>query len=263
MLKSGTIKKTGFALLAVLCVALVPGEKANSADLQEVINAVVALNDAAAASQARIEKVDSATDKLLLRYRDIQRQTESLRVYSQQVEKLVMAQRDKLDKLRADIEQASMMGREITPLMLRMLDTLENFVKLDVPFLLEERNKRLDTLRKMMKSSEVTDADKYRRVLEAYQVEADYARNLDAYRAELDLDGKMTTVEFLRVGRVALIYRTIDGKRAGVWDQTTRSWHTLSSDYFDAIHKGFRIAQNLTAPDLMLLPIPAAKEVTQ
>jgi hypothetical protein len=259
MIKMETGKKFGFALTLVLAVVLLPGERAIGADLQALINTVVAQNKTAAESQDRIEKLDGQTDRLLVQYREVERNIESLRMYSEQVEKLVMAQREKLEKMRLQIDQAAQMGREITPLMIRMLDNLAQFVELDVPFLKEERAKRIGDLRDMMENSDITDSEKYRRVLEAYQVETDYARNLDTYKAKMQLEGKEATVEFLRVGRIALVYRTIDGSKAGVWDQENRKWKALDSDYFDAIHRAFRIGMNLTAPDLMLLPIPAAK----
>ena len=70
----------------------------------------------------------------------------------------------------------------------------------------------------MMSRADVTISEKYRRILEAYQVELDYGRTLEAYEGKLGSGDDARTVQFLRVGRVALLYQTLDGKETGYWD---------------------------------------------
>jgi len=150
-------------------------------------------------------------------------------------------------------------SREVTPLMLRMIDALESFVGLDVPFLEEERADRIVELRDLMHRADVTEAEKYRRLMEAYQVENEYGRTIEAYRSTVDKDDKELTVNFLRVGRIALVYQTLDEAEAGVWNQDQRRWEPLDSSFRTPIRQGLRIARKQSAPDLILLPLPAAK----
>jgi len=140
-----------------------------------------------------------------------------------------------------------------------MIDALAKFIELDVPFLQKERNERVAKLRKIMNRADVTESEKYRRLMEAYQIENEYGRTIEAYRDEIELQNKMTTVDFLRVGRVVLLYQTLDGQQAGMWDQQTRKWKTLPREYLASIPKALRIARKQAAPDLIRLPIPALR----
>jgi hypothetical protein len=139
-----------------------------------------------------------------------------------------------------------------------MIDALDDFVELDVPFLADERHERLKGLRELMSRSDVTDAERYRRIMEAYQVENEYGRTIEAYQGELELDGSTRHVEFLRVGRVAFLYQTLDGSETGVWDHRGGSW-TPAPESRSAVRTGIRIAHKQTAPDLLRLPVPVAE----
>ncbi len=99
--------------------------------------------------------------------------------------------------------------------------------------------------------------------MEAYQIENEYGRTIEAYRATLDLDGKETTVDFLRFGRIALVYQSLDENQTGVWNQQTRSWDELDSSYRSAIRAGLRIARKQSAPDLVTLPLPAPRDALE
>jgi hypothetical protein len=247
--------------ISIAAVILLTPRPTAADKLGKMIDAVAKRNRAAARSQARVDKMADRSESLLREYRSVNKQIESLRVYNAQVQKLVAAQRAQIAGLERRIENAAMVGREVTPLMLRMIDALETFIKLDVPFLQEERTKRVARLRKMMDRSEVPDSEKYRRIMEAFQVENEYGRTIEAYKSKLALGGRKRTVNFLRVGRVVLVYQTLDGKEAGVWDQERRSWQPLSGEHRTSLRRGFRIARKQMAPDLIRLPVPAAKDV--
>ena len=145
-------------------------------------------------------------------------------------------------------------------MMLRMVDTLEQFVQLDMPFLLDERRERIASLKDIMDRADVTTSEKYRRILEAYKVELDYGRNIESYEASIDTGSGPRTVDFLRVGRVALMYQTKDELETGVYNKETGKWEVVN-DYADAVKKGLRIAKKQAAPDLMIMPINAPQEV--
>jgi hypothetical protein len=172
------------------------------------------------------------------------------------MEQLIASQDMEMASLRRQIDDVEVVGRGVTPLMLKMIDSLDAFVTLDVPFLKEERSRRLAGLRDLMGRADVTNSEKYRRLLEAYQIENDYGRTIEAYRGTLP-DGR--TVDFLRVGRIALVYQSLDADEAAVWDQAGGQWVELDSSYRMAIKQGLRIARKQSAPDLIRLPLPAAQ----
>jgi len=139
--------------------------------------------------------------------------------------------------------------------MARMIDTLSTFVELDIPFLAEERSTRIAGLNYMLTRADVSVSEKFRRVLEAYQVEVEYGRTIEAYTGIQKVDGQELDVDFLRIGRVSFIYRSRDGKLIGMWDKSSMSWQVLGDEYRSDINKAMRIARKQLAPDLIIVPI--------
>ena len=252
----------GWLLLALVASLAASAAGARAADqLDQVVAQRVEGNQAGAQSQVRVDKLSDETDKLAGEYRSVLQQIDALRIYNRQVEGLISAQDAEMASLRRQIDDVELVGRQVTPLMLEMITALESFVELDVPFLLEERDRRVSALRELMERADVTDSERFRRILEAYQVENEYGRTIEAYSGELTLAGKSRTVDFLRVGRTVFIYRTRDGVEVGAWDQKAREWQQLSSEYRGAVLQGLRIARKQAAPDLLRLPVQAAEAV--
>ena len=146
--------------------------------------------------------------------------------------------------------------------MTKMITTLESFVSLDMPFLPQERAKRVTELKAMMSRADVSTSEKYRRILEAYQVENEYGRTIEAYRGLQVVNGKELSVDFLRVGRVALIYQTLDGEQMGQYDLKNKKWQELDSDYEKSIKTALKVAKKQTAPNLLHLPIAKPEGAT-
>lgn len=218
-------------------------------------------NRAAAEAQQKVDRVSDEAERLLSEYRRTLQETESLRAYNQQLRDVVDSQRGEISELEMQIDDIDEVERRLGPLMGRMIEVLERFVELDVPFLPEERSGRMADLRKMMKRSDVSLSEKYRRLMEAYQVENEYGRTIEAYKGTLEKDGNRRTVEFLRVGRVALLYQTVDMEEAGRWDPDSKSWVVLSDEYRRPIRDGIRMANKQTAPDLIMVPVSAPETV--
>ena len=214
-------------------------------------------NDLGVESQKRIDMISEETESLFTRYSNTVRQIESIRVYNRQMQELVDAQERELASLRDQLDRVEEVGRSVTPLMLRMIDAIERFVALDVPFLLEERTSRVAELRKMMARADVNNAEKYRAIMEAYQIENEYGRTIEAYRGSIESEGRDITVDFLRFGRIALVYQSLDESQSGVWDREAKNWMALDSSYRSPIRAGLRIARKQTAPDMIKLPLPA------
>lgn len=223
------------------------------------------MNEAAAQSQKRVEKLDDATSEMLGRYRSIQEQIASIKEYNEQVQKLVNAQEEQKAKLQSQIDSATFVSRGVTPLMLEMIEKLDEFIKLDVPFLIEEREGRVARLRVLMDRPNVSEAEKFRLIMEAYQVENDYGRTIESYQGRLSAtDGTPgRDVDFLRIGRIALIYRTRGGDEIGAWDNRTRQWAPLPAEYASSVRQGFKIARKQSAPDLFRIPVLPATESTR
>jgi hypothetical protein len=224
-------------------------------NLEPAVKKATEINQSAAKSQQKINSITDQIDNKLQQFKAINKETTGLNVYNGQLQKQIDNQLQEMADLNASIDGVSIIERQITPLMLRMITGLAQFVELDVPFLAQERNNRVVELQAMMDRADIAPSEKFRRVMEAYQVEMDYGRTLEAYSGLHIIDGQERDVDFLRVGRTALIYQTRDASLQGAWNKQTRQWQALSSSYRTQVTKGLRMAKKQLAPDLLMLPI--------
>lgn len=235
--------------------------KVVSVELNDIVNTVQSSNKNATESQRRIDALSDKARKLYDEYKLVEQEKESLQTYNRHVEELINSQTNELASLQVQLDEIDITSREIIPLLLRMVGSLDKFVQLDIPFLSQERNKRVADLRHMMTRADVTVAEKYRRIMEAYLVELEYGRTIEAYESELDQNGKTRSVNYLRVGRIFLAYQTPDKSDMGVWNKATKQWDELGSGYQSSINKGLRIASRQAAPDLLRLPLPSPERM--
>ena len=198
----------------------------------------------AAASQKRINQLDDQTRALLERYRAATWQAQQLTVFAEQLEAIAERQEEEKEV-------------ELMPLMLRMLDTFEALIERDLPFLETERQERLTQVTQLMSDPEASLAQKYRRLLEAYQIEIDYGQGLDAERGQVG----ERTIDILRVGRLALYGLTLDGREAFRWDREAGEWQPADSGLRRTIRQGLRMARDTAPIALMKLPVEAPVDV--
>lgn len=229
------------------------------AQLNQAVNEQLETDRAAAASQQRINEIRDRTQDAAGRYAQFMVEAESLESYNNQLAQQVESQLTEIASIERQLVDIETTNREVQPLMQKMVDTLDRFVALDVPFLLEERTNRVQNLKDLMGRADIAISEKYRRILEAYQIELEYGRTLEAYEGRLDDE---RTVEFVRLGRVSLMYRTLDGAESGYWDAESRTWHA-DAQYADDIEEALRVARQEGAPDLLTVPVPAPVEINQ
>jgi hypothetical protein len=71
----------------------------------------------------------------------------------------------------------------------------------------------------------------------------------------MDINGEERTVAFLRIGRVALIYQTLDADESGAWSQQADGFVDLDGDFDSELRSALRIAKQQAAPDLLVVPV--------
>jgi hypothetical protein len=228
--------------------------------LEKSIETASKSNSSSAASQKKIDQLSDKTRELYNDYKSTLRELHSYKLYNKNLEDLIDSQKQEINSFDTQLAQIDDTQRDVIPLMIKMVDTLDEFIKLDQPFLLNERQNRVNELKVLMSRSDVATSEKYRRIMEAYQVEMEYGRTIEAYRGTLESNGENRTVNFFRLGRVALYYQTLDEQETGIWDRSSHKWLPLSSDYRLPVRKGLGIARKQAAPDLLLLPVSAPEQ---
>ena len=202
-------------------------------------------------SQARIEKLDDATLSRLADTRRALGEVAQLRLYNQQMALIVANQQEELAGYDSQIAAIDQTEQGILPLMVRMIDDLQRNTEQGLPFSLDERQSRIALLRDMLQRADVSVSEKYRRVLEAFQIELEYGRTLEAYRERVDGQA----YDMLRVGRIGLYRLSQDQQQAWTWLISSDGWRELPSDMLADIKQAFKVARQTTAPQLITVPL--------
>ncbi|PKH04913.1 DUF3450 domain-containing protein [Moritella sp. Urea-trap-13] len=247
--------------IGLLAGALMMPAQATS-ELDNVISSKQQSQEQALYTQNNIAELDEKTTATVAEYRGLLRENAVLTAYTDQLEKQVAQQQQLLISLENNMASVRETRMELTPLMQQMVQVLTLFVDQDIPFLWQERQLRLAELNRLLDNPNISVADKYRRILEAYQIETEYGDTIETWQAQLPLSDADKTVQLIRVGRVALYYLTPDHNSAGYWDNSSRTWLTLSETWLAKVQQVYAVADNKTVPTLLALPLLEAAHST-
>ena len=250
-----TSKIAVIGLLLIAIPMILPAQT-----LSQVLEAQTERTLISQSSQEMVDKIVQQTRSLEDKYRASLKEIEGLLIYNQLLDLQIENQERVMIDLEKSIVMVSIINRQIIPVMTKMIESLEQFISLDVPFLKEERTNRVKNLKEIMIRQDVTVAEKYRKVTEAYQIENDYGRTIETYKDTLEVDGATLELDFLRVGRISLMYQSVDGKVSGVWNQKTQSWEDAQNSR-NQIKMGLRIAKKMVPPDLVILPVDSPEAI--
>jgi hypothetical protein len=246
--------------VAVAAVTIAGSVFAQSATVDQVLQADLRRLDLAQESQERINGVVERTRSLGDDYRAINKEIEGLKVYNRLMTAQTNGQQATLDDIALSMEQVDSINRQIFPLMERMIDGLEQSISLDIPFLVDERNRRVADLKDILERSDVSVAEKFRKVMEAYQIEMDFGTTSEWYRGELNVDGSVREYNMFRVGRIGLYFQSDDTNITGWYNAHSGQYELLDNEHRNEVRKGIRIARQLIAPELMLLPVQGPED---
>lgn len=261
MAGKATIARPVQSLVLFFTLAATPGFLAAQEDESPVDPALEQQSSSIDDSQESQELINTLDDQIgedIARTRFVRQELNRLRIYNGNLEQLVADQEREKQIVERQISEFSGVERDVVPFMFEMIAALERFIRLDMPFLQKERADRVTRLKANMDRANLSVTEKYRQIMEAYQIEASYGRNIEAYIGTLEIDGAERRVSILRVGRVLLAYQTLDQSGVGFWDKQSGRWTMLDSSYRREIADGLRIARKQMAPRLLELPLPAA-----
>ena len=205
--------------------------------------------------QKKIDALDTESKKLTNEYKDTIVEYEILKNYDDQLEKITQSQFVEIKSFIEQIDSLDETNKYVLPLLERMIVALRELIEIDVPFLIDERMTRLEELESILYQANFSTAEKFRKIYEAYQIENEYGRTIEAYSSSIDIDGIILAADFFRLGRLNLFYRTPDGKETGYWDKVNKSWTHLNGKYADDIEAGLKIAYKQAPPDFINLPL--------
>ena len=228
--------------------------------LDEVMGVRASTTEDGRKSQLKIDSLTEDTRDLLSQFKQVMKIVDGLRVYNQQQRRLIANQEREMGELNQSIDNVTVIERQITPLIERMITNLEKFIELDLPFLMSERRDRVEFLKATLDRADVSVSEKFSQVMQAYQVENSYGSTIEAYTDIINLNGTDRQVDILKWGRVSLVFQTPDGTVSGAWDKVSRGWLVLGDEFSGGIRDGLRIARKTQTAGLVRLPVSAPGE---
>ena len=230
---------------------------ANSVD--SVIDKTSLANKKSESSQKKINAYAEKSETIYDEYTRLQKELKQQKAYNKQLDTIVQRQVEEIPQLQEHLKQIEVTNKKIIPLMLEMVEKLEKFVSIDTPFLKKERNERVKNLKNFLSNPDLSTAEQFRMIEESYKIEYSYARTLEVYRSELSKENESKMVDFLRIGRLALYYQSLDGQETALYDADTHKWIVLDSDYNEEIKKSIKMARKKVSPDFLTLAVVPPK----
>ncbi|OBT16327.1 hypothetical protein A9264_11850 [Vibrio sp. UCD-FRSSP16_10] len=252
-------KSVRAVLVASLSITSTLAFATSQSNLQKSQNLETQITKNAAHSQTKVAKSSDESIRLEADIAALKQEVNNLKVYQTHLNGLIASQADEINSYNAQISQIDEIRQSIVPLMYEMLEGLKTIQDNDRPIRCEARHERLEKLSTMMTQADISDAEKYRRILEAYQIEMDYGTKMAAYSGPIVIDGQSIIVEKLYLGRISLVARSKDHQGYWAWDHSQKMWIAQDRSIGHDIDKAFDVAAKQASPTLLELPVSLSK----
>ncbi len=255
-MKNVQVSRLSMLLAALSLTVMTVG--AGATVINDIFKVAEQISAQAKGSQVKIDATTEQTRELYADYKVVLKEIEGLQVYNRQLERQIAVQEREMAVLAASIDRDTDVERQVMPLMLRMIEGIDQFVNLDIPFRIDERRERIERLRTIMDRADVAVSEKFSQVLGAYQIENEYGRTIEAYSDTISLDGSDIIVDLLKVGRVALVWQSKDREITGWWNSRSNRYEEIDeSDYSTSVSRGIKMARKQLTAGLFAVPVIA------
>ncbi|MEE3278602.1 MAG: DUF3450 domain-containing protein [Pseudomonadota bacterium] len=255
-MKNVQVSRLSMLLAALSLTVMTVG--AGATVINDIFKVAEQISAQAKGSQVKIDATTEQTRELYADYKVVLKEIEGLQVYNRQLERQIAVQEREMAELAASIDRVTEVERQVMPLMLRMIEGIDQFVNLDIPFRIDERRERIERLRTIMDRADVAVSEKFSQVLGAYQIENEYGRTIEAYSDTISLDGSDIIVDLLKVGRVALVWQSKDREITGWWNSRSNRYEEIDeSDYSTSVSRGIKMARKQLTAGLFAVPVIA------
>lgn len=244
--------KYSSAILSSLffCLAILPAS--SPADSVDIINAkVLASQLQQTLLQDKIDRLDNQQTALDAQYRQLLQKLQLTQSYNEQLTERIIKLDINIQSISEQLLWVVAVDNEIEPLMAQMYQSLQAFIKADIPFLQRQRLAKMQTLAADLADVELSVSAKYQKLLQAFVEEESYAGLLHSYQGSLIIAGEEVQVNFLSLGRSAWYYQKLDASSAAIWQQAKGRWQPLDNNANENISKAIEMANNVGIPALI------------
>ena len=207
------------------------------------------------ATQKEEDRWEDEKARLVLEYKNLEMEKQNLLALSQSLNKDNTDYKTTIASYKKRIDDINEISAELLPYLTDVLKRLDGSVAESLPFLSAERSSRLENIHKIFENPKVTTAEKFRKVMEALQVEAEYGNNVEVYQESVKVDGSVMVVNIFRLGRLSLFFQTLDAKTSGYYNPAESSWIFLPDKYNMEVGKAIDMANKRRSIDMLVLPL--------
>ncbi len=219
------------------------------------------------ASEKRIEKLSAQQKEALEAYRKLSARLEALKQKKENFQSALAKQKKMLEFQISELKQTPELEHKANNLLVNMIDSLEAFIKADLPFHREKRLNDIISLRTLLKSPTISPAQKIKAVFNSYANELSYGRSVETYDDKLsevrfceqlnNRPAEDLVVSFMRYGRLALAFTSPDARLTAHWNKNRQCWQTVSGTLAIKISEAIGVAEKRSPPGFITFPVTA------
>jgi len=210
-------------------------------------------------SQKELDKWEKERTKLQATYDTLIEKNKALTRKISTLKKTEATQKAFNDELAKREKESRQISEEIGPFIENVYAQIEDLVASGLPFLKNERTGRLARLKETLHDEKVSLAEKYRKVMEALLVEAEYGNTIEVYQEKIQFQQKELLGNIFRLGRISLFFLTLDHQTAAYFNVAQKKWTVLDNRYLADIHAAIEMGSKRRPIELLCLPIGKLK----
>jgi DNA repair exonuclease SbcCD ATPase subunit len=206
-------------------------------------------------TQKEHEKWQEEKQRLTERYESLESENRRLSEKQARLSEKEQAARSRIlqkEKQIADIRQVT---QDVEPFLKQLASDISKLVEHDLPFLAHERQKRIKSIEKLMEDRQAPVSEKYRRVMEALFVEAEYGNTIEVYQENIEVQGRSMRANIFRLGRISLYFQSMDQEECGWFNIAEKKWEKLPTRYNRAIAGAIDIGTRRRPAELLTMPL--------
>ena len=197
----------------------------------------------------------SEKQKMLGEIERIEAENTELTTRREQLVAQVSSAKERIASKEKELKGIRQITENIHPFLKETLAWLEAETGEGLPFLTQERKKRVGRLRALLDDPDVPVSEKFRKIMEALLIEAEYGTNVEVTSQSILLSGEPVLVNILRLGRLNLFYQTLDGSVCGYFNVAENGWKELAREYNRNIKLAMDMALKRRPVELVNLPV--------
>jgi len=216
--------------------------------------------EAEMAAQKKADQWSQEKQQMISEIRQLKTRLEWLSYQNKKYDAYIKTEEQAIAELKRKDAEMRHLRQALEPYLDRTIDELAAFIEKDLPFLGQERSRRVSFLKESVNDYHLAMSEKLHRVLEALNVETEYGRSIEADTRALNVQGRSVESDVLRVGRIALFYRSLDGREVGKMNPDTGTWEPVDKKFSRAIRDTIDMARQKKSVELVDLPIGGVEQ---